>query len=732
MLVTRNQPVRVLLIQEDAALEALVRKGFAAVVIPQVEVVCVRTLAQGLERLRTGRVSSSNATGLDSAVLDSAILDSAILDSAITDTAISAILTGLSLPDSAGVKTFDSLFAAAPNIPILVLVEQDSEALAVEAVSRGAQDYLLANYLDRYSLVRAVRNAIERKAIEDALFVERDRAQVTLDSIGDAVLCTDTRGEITYLNLAAERLTGWGREEARGKALAIVFKIVDGVTRLPAPDPLQMAVDQDRTVGLKANCILICKNGLEFDIEDSSSPIHDRAGNVIGAVIVFRDVTEVRAISNRVVHLAEHDPLTDLPNRLLLKDRMAQFIALARHHRRRLSVIFQDLDHFKHINDSLGHDIGDKLLQSVSLRLLAAVRSFDTVSRRGGDEFVILLSEVGSREDARVCAEKLLESVNAPHWLDGHEVRTNCSIGVSLYPEDGEDAETLIGHADMAMYHAKSRGRNNLQFFEATLTSLAKARQSIEDSLFHAISRSEFLLHYQPIIHLATGEIAGVEGLLRWQHPERGLLYPDAFVQIAEECGLIVEVGRWVVREACRQARRWLDEGLPAIMIAVNVSAVEFRDKHFVQGIEDALRNAQLDAHMLKLEVTEGVLMQDIEATALLLKAVKALGVQLAVDDFGTGYSSLSYLRQFPIDVLKIDRSFVHQISQRPADNAIVSAILAMGEALGYLVVAEGIETELQKEFLQSRGCAMGQGYLFRRPMLAAEISELLRSGVCL
>src|SRR5713101_1049239 len=356
---------------------------------------------------------------------------------------IAAVLLNLSLPDSHGIETFDKLHCVAPNVPVLVLGGPDDEALAKQAVERGAQDYLLPGHLDSYSLPRALHNSVERKAVEDALYLEKERAQVTLNSIGDAVLCTDISGNITYLNLVAETMTGWRREEATGKRLAEVFRIIDGSTRKTARDPMEMAVEQNRTVGLTVNCVLIRRDGFESLIEDSAAPIHDRAGRVTGAVIVFHDVSAARAMSVQMTHSAQHDVVTNLPNRLLLNDRITQSIALARRQRKHIAVIFLDLDRFKYINDSLGHATGDQLLQSVAKRLLAGVRGSDTVSRQGGDEFVILLSEITYPEDAATSTRKILLSLSAPHSIVGQDLHIDGSIGISIYPEDGEDAETL-------------------------------------------------------------------------------------------------------------------------------------------------------------------------------------------------------------------------------------------------------------------------------------------------
>ena len=691
-------PPKILLIENDPAAAEKIRAALARAGSGSFELEWVRQLSEGM-----GRLSKRG---------------------------IAAVLLALSLPDSQGIETFDKLFTAAPDVPILILGANANEALAKEAVGRGAEDYLLPDHLDGYSLPRALHNAIERRTVEDALYLEKERAVVTLNSIGDAVLCTDISGKISYLNLVAETMTGWCREEAIGKPLAEVFRIIDGATRKTARDPMEMAVEQNRTVGLTVNCVLIRRDGHESAIEDSAAPIHDRGGRVIGAVIVFHDVSAARAMTHQMTHSAQHDLVTNLPNRLLLNDRIAQSIALARRQNRPIAVIFLDLDRFKYINDSLGHAIGDQLLQSVSKRLLASVRGSDTVSRQGGDEFVILLSEIAYPEDAATSARKILLSLNAPHAVGGQDLHIDGSIGISVYPEDGENAETLIKNADTAMYHAKENGRNNFQFFTAEMNVQAVERQSLEGSLRRALERKEFLLHYQPKVNLETGEITGVEALIRWRQPDRGLVPPSQFVPIAEDCGLIIQIGRWVLREACRQARAWQDAGLPPVPIAVNVSALEFRDPGFVESVRTTLSETGLEARYLGLELTEGVLMEDAESTATVLQELKVMGVHLAVDDFGTGYSSLSYLRQFPIDVLKIDQSFVDQITVDPDDSSIVSAIINMGKSLKHLVVAEGIETQEQRAYLQAQHCAEGQGYLFSRPLSAAQFAQLLQIGI--
>ncbi|HXO61607.1 MAG TPA: EAL domain-containing protein [Candidatus Acidoferrales bacterium] len=637
-----------------------------------------------------------------------------------------AIFLNLSLPDSQGVETFDKLALAMPGVPALIIAGAKDVGVALDALRHGAKDYLLEDRLDRDSFVRAIRNMAERKTAAELLFTEKERAQVTLDSIGDAVLSTDLQGKVTYLNVVAEKITGWTRQEAAGKDIDEVFVIVDSGTREPCANPLRTAITKNRTVGLTPNCILIRRDGAEFAIEDSAAPIHDQHGLATGAVIVFHDVSVARALGAEMSHLAQHDILTNLPNRTLLQDRLTQAIATASRNDSRIAVLFLDLDGFKHINDSLGHGTGDRLLQLVAKRLLATVRTSDTVSRMGGDEFVILLSEVSHAGDAGVKAGKILSALSAPFEMEQNTLRVTASVGVSTYPEDGHSAELLIRNADLAMYQAKEKGRSNYQFFEKGMNVRAVERQSIEEDLRFALERNEFVMHYQPRIDLKTGGITGVEALVRWQHPKRGLVGPLRFISVAEDCGLMLPIGKWVLRESCRQAKAWQDAGLPAIEMAVNVSSVEFRNDDFLEGISTILQETGLEPRHLELELTESVLMQHADYSVPVLQKLKAMGVRLAIDDFGTGYSSLSYLRQFPIDTLKVDQSFIHEINAETDEATIISAVINMGCRLKHRVIAEGVETAEQLAFLRAHGCDEGQGYYFGRPMPATQTVKLL------
>ncbi|MDZ4337921.1 MAG: EAL domain-containing protein [Pseudomonas sp.] len=677
------------------------------------------TLEKALKRAQDGPFSSESLTRLDLALARLQVAGHKAID---------AILVDLELPDSQGLATFDQLFALVPSIPIMTLSDIDDDAQTDEVIRRGAQGCLSKGYLGSSLVPQSLRNIILRKAVEEALFIEKARAELTLNSISDAVISTDLQGNVDYLNSAAEHMTGWQLDEAHGLPIASVMHLVNDKTREPVANPVVKVLQHDEGKVLAAGTILIRRDGSESAIEDSAAPIHDSAGRLKGAVMVFHDMTAAHAMTEKMTHLAQHDALTNLPNRALLNDRINQAIALAERRSSHLALLFLDLDNFKHINDSLGHGVGDQLLQAVALRLSDCVRSSDTVSRLGGDEFVVLLSESHSAEDAARTAEKILSALAVSHSIGQQQLHITSSIGISTYPNDATDAEGLIKNADTAMYLAKEEGRNNYQFFRHEMNVHAVERQLIEAHLRTAMANSEFTLHYQPKIDLHSGKITSAEALIRWQHPAWGMILPARFIPVAEACGLIVPLGRWVLLHACAQAKRWENCGYALDSVAVNISAMEFRRKDFVDSVESALRVTGLNPHNLQLEITESVLMRDAQASATILQRLKTLGVQLAVDDFGTGYSSLSYLNQFPIDVLKIDRSFVQDIHN--SNGIIVSAVIAMGNSLNQRVIAEGIEETAQLEFLRNHHCSEGQGFLFSHPVSAEQFANLLRSGI--
>jgi diguanylate cyclase (GGDEF)-like protein/PAS domain S-box-containing protein len=479
---------------------------------------------------------------------------------------------------------------------------------------------------------------------------------------------------------------------------------------------------------------------------DAQLIMHD--GQVFGIMGVNKDITarklleiEVTAQTHRAnemtraaiaaakrnEHLAYHDALTDLPNRGLFNTLLNQGISEACRYDRQLAVVFLDLDRFKQINDTLGHEAGDQLLQEVAGRVMACVRESDTVARLGGDEFVVLLPEVTGAKDAATVAQKILSAVSMPFTLMGNEFRVTASVGIAVYPQDGLDVQSLIKHADIAMYQAKGDGKNNFQFYSAQANAKTLERLTLESGLRHALARDEFRLHYQAKREVGSGAITGMEALLRWEHPDLGMVAPMRFIPLAEETGLIVPIGKWVLRTACLQNVAWQNQGLPSISIAVNLTARQFADDHLLPDVKAILEASGMDPHLLELEIAESLLIQNVENTLRILAELKALGVRLVIDDFGTGYSSLATLQRFPLDAVKIDRSFIRDITDATSQNAgVTDAIIAMGKKLSLTVVAQGVETREQAEFLRARTCDELQGFYFKRPLPADQFRELL------
>ena len=639
---------------------------------------------------------------------------------------VGAVIMDWDLPGTRGFESLLVLMVAAPQLPIIILGDDPNLLQRMNLVEHGAQDYLLKRRLDADTLIGMVHSGIARKSREAILFRDIERAQVTLNSIGDAVLSTDGNWRITFLNPVAERLIGLTCAEASGQQLTDVFQVIDATTRKRIVPRLEFEVEKGRTVILPPNCVLLRRDGHESPIEDSAAPIHDRNGSVAGLVVVFHDVSEAQAMAQKMTHLAEHDILTSLPNRGVLDDRLELGIALAQRHSRRLAVLFIDLDHFKHINDSLGRLIGDQLLRAVALRIAPCIRSSDTVSRQGGDEFIVLLSEISDAEDAALIADKILLAVLEPYTIASHLLHLTASIGGSVYPEDGADPESLIQCAGTAMHHAKERGRNRSQFFKDEMNCHAAERRIIREDLRHALDRGEFALEYQPKVSLVSGAITGVEALIRWRHPSRGVLPPLEFIQIAEDCGLIVQIGQWVLRAACMQAQTWRATGIRFGTMAVNISAVEFRNDRFFEEVCGILEYTGLEPRYLELELTETAVMRNFDATSDVLQSLSAMGIRIAVDDFGTGYSNLSYLKRFPINTLKLDKSFVHDIPGNADIATIVRSVIHMGQSLHLQVVAEGVENAEQLKFLQAYNCAEGQGYYFSKPLHPSECQALI------
>jgi len=469
-------------------------------------------------------------------------------------------------------------------------------------------------------------------------------------------------------------------------------------------------------------------NGHRRFISVSGEPLLDDAGRFVGYRGVSRDITPRKQAEERIQYLATHDSLTGLPNRVMFAELLNHVLALSHRNQRKFAVLFIDLDRFKFINDSLGHEAGDALLREVAKRLKESLRASDIVARLGGDEFVMLLQDLHNSEQAGVIARKLLSAVIKPIELNGQECRVTASIGISVFPDDAVDESALMMHADLAMYHAKEEGKNNFQFYDGRLETLSLERLTLETRLRRAIERNELSLHYQAKLDLASNEIAGVEALLRWNSAELGAVSPAKFIPVAEETGLILAIGKWVLRTACAQSMQWQRAGLPPVRVSVNLSPRQLNDPELVAAVRNVLADTGLKPDLLELEVTESSVMHNVERALEVLCALKDMGVQLAIDDFGTGYSSLAQLKRFPIDTLKVDRSFIRELPADSEDKAIAEAIIAMGKTLSLTVVAEGVETREQQEFLRERACDQMQGFFFSKPVAAADFAELLRT----
>jgi diguanylate cyclase (GGDEF)-like protein len=472
------------------------------------------------------------------------------------------------------------------------------------------------------------------------------------------------------------------------------------------------------------------RDGREKWVQEKGLGVYSAQGELLGLEGFVADSTEIKTYRERLEHQATHDILTGLANRSLLNERMRQAMAHAQRQGTVMAVVFLDLDQFKFVNDTLGHTAGDELLKHAAERLRACVRDGDTVARLGGDEFVLLLAAQPHVPAVSHAVERVLSTMAQPYRMLGKEFTTTCSIGVSLFPRDGTDVETLLKHADAAMYRAKALGRNGFHFFTAEINAALSERLSLERDLRRAIQAREFHLHYQPKVALGSGALTGAEALVRWAHPELGLLSPARFIPLAEETGLILPLGEWILRQACLRARAWLDAGLDLKLISVNISARQFEQQDLVRRVADVLGATGLPPACLELELTESMMMAHAEEYIERLNALKTLGVQLSVDDFGTGYSSLSYLKRFPVDRLKIDRSFVRDIVTDPDDAAIAQAVIRLGQILGLAVTAEGVETDEQLDFLRRHGCDEAQGYYFSPPLPPDAFVELWRRGL--
>ncbi len=534
-----------------------------------------------------------------------------------------------------------------------------------------------------------------------------------IDNAGEGFVVYDRDLRVILWNLFMEEMTALPAEEVLGKRVAesdvevLLDRALRGET-VAAPDALYEVAERPLWVSAVYR------------------PHYDDAGDVVGVIGLIRDITERKTAEQQIEYQAYHDALTGLANRRLFQEHLTLALALAARRGRTVAVLFLDLDHFKVVNDTLGHTMGDALLRLVAARLKACVREGDTVARVGGDEFTIVLQDMEKKEDAVMVAQKVLHSVAGPVELDGHRLYVTTSIGITVFPDDGEDAEALLKNADNAVFLAKAEGRNTYQMSTEEMNRAMHERLTLESGLHQAIERSEFVLHYQPQIDIRSMKIVGMEALLRWNHPQRGIMLPEQFIRVAEERGYIILIGDWVLREACRQAAQFRDRGFPDFRVAVNLSARQFRDHSLIENVAAALRQSGLAPRSLELEITESVAMENVELTFAVLSALRQTGVRIAIDDFGTGHSSLGYLKRFPIDALKIDKHFVEDLPDGFEDAAIVRAVVQLAQGLDLRVVAEGVETQRQLDFLQHHACREVQGYHFSYPVPAEEFGKLL------
>jgi diguanylate cyclase (GGDEF)-like protein/PAS domain S-box-containing protein len=573
----------------------------------------------------------------------------------------------------------------------------------------------------KWHAVGVARDITARKQAEEALRASEERFRTLVETTSDWIWEVDARGVYTYASPKVRDILGYAPEEVVGKT-PFDFMPPDEAARV-GRQFAEIASGRGPFAGLEN--VDLHRDGRRIVLETSGVPVFDRDGALTGYRGIDRDITERKRAEERLAFLAYHDELTGLPNRALLLDRLQQALIEAARHERRVAVVYLDLRDFKNVNDTLGHEAGDRVLQAVAERLQSCVRPGDTVARLGGDEFSVVLADVAQHEDVAHVMQKIRAGFTPPFGAAGHELHLATTLGISLYPADGTDPESLLKNADIAMYRARERG-DDYQYYSADMTANAVERLALESDLRRALEREELFLHYQPQVSLASDAIVGVEALVRWRHPVHGMISPAKFIPLAEETGLILPIGEWVLRQACRQARAWRDAGWP-LRVAVNVSAHQFRQPDLAGRVRRVLEETALEAHLLDVELTESLLVRDREAAAETLSELERLGVQISIDDFGTGYSSLSYLKRLPLHVLKVDQSFVRDIATDPNDAAIVRAVITLAHALEILTVAEGVETREQLAFLRQNGCDAIQGYYFSRPVPAAEITAMLR-----
>jgi diguanylate cyclase (GGDEF)-like protein/PAS domain S-box-containing protein len=575
------------------------------------------------------------------------------------------------------------------------------------------------------TMVGTIHDITERRALETQLRESEARYASTVELAAVGIAHVDPGGHVIWSNSWLRKMLGYTQDELSQLTVWQISHPED----VHATDVDRKRLHAGELESLRIEKRYVCKDGTTIWVKIATAPRYDSAGQLLYDVAIVEDITPRKLAEARIQYLATHDELTGLPNRVIFVELLVRALEAARRCNHKCAVLFVDLDRFKIVNDSLGHEAGDQVLKQVAQRLRACVRSSDVVARFGGDEFIVLLDPIADQAAAAAVAANILAAMLKPVRIMSYECRVTASIGVARYPEDATDAPTLMKQADMGMYLAKDEGKNNFQFYSGVVAPMSVERIVLETHLVHALERNELFLEYQPKIRLATGRICGVEALLRWNNPQLGVLSPNAFVPLAEDTGLIVPIGKWVLRTACAQSIAWQRLGLPPLVMAVNLSPRQFKDPALVEVITAALQESGLPAHCLELEITESMIMNSVDQAAQTAAVIKSLGVRLAIDDFGTGYSSLSQLKQFPIDTLKIDRSFVRELPGNQDDQAITDAIISLGKALGVNIVAEGVETAAQEAFLRARGCDEIQGFLHGAPCAAQAFVQLYAQG---
>ncbi|RJX18010.1 MAG: GGDEF domain-containing response regulator [Desulforudis sp.] len=610
-------------------------------------------------------------------------------------------------------------FPGGNRTPVIMITGLSDDNAVDDAFNAGATDYITKPI--HWAVLRnRVRRLMRARQTEASLDKVEALARSIISRAHDGIITVDTYGVVKSFNPACERIFGYAPGDVIGQNINVLlpdFHDKDGFI-------VSQLIGEDEVCGVSSEVVGRRNDGSAVPIEFTFSDfcVHRQCF----VTLILRDITERKRYEETIWHQAFHDNLTGLANRMLFKDRLALAMAHAKRNNNGLAVLFLDLDRFKLINDTLGHDIGDQLLNQVGIRLRNCVREDDTVARMGGDEFTLLLPEIMKAEHAARIAQKVVEAVRQPLKIGEHELYISTSIGIVLFPDDGQDAETLLKNADTAMYRAKENGRNHYELYASSMNAKASERLSLENSMRRALERREFVVHYQPKINVKSGGITGMEALVRWQHPKLGLVLPGEFIPLAEESGLIVPIGEWVLKTACAQNKAWQDSGFPSIRVAVNLSARQFQLQNLVEVVSRVLKTTGLDPTCLELEITESIAMQNAEHTVSVLNQLNEMGIQLSIDDFGTGYSSLSYLRRFPINKLKIDRSFVAEIGTDSHNGAIASAVIVLGRSLNMGVIAEGVEREEQLNFLKDHDCFEMQGFLFGKPMPVEDFTHFL------